>query len=222
VIPNTVYFSDFDGLRFTRIVSMVSTIFVIGLLTVLGKPAHAAGDASAGAQKSATCAACHGADGNSVNPQWPSLAGQNEAYLGKTLNAFKSGTRTDLLMSAQAAVLSEQDIADLAAYFAAQKPVNRTADPNLVAAGERLYRGGSQEAQISACIACHGPRGRGNAPAAYPALAGQHAVYTAKQLTDYQNGIRTSDGDTQIMRNITARLSKAEIDAVAAYMQGLN
>ena len=161
-------------------------------------------------------------DGNSVNPLWPSLAGQNEAYLVKTLNAFKNGTRTDLLMSAQAAVLTEQDIADLAAHYAAQKPTQRTADPSLAGAGEQLYRGGNKEARISACIACHGPTGQGNGPAAYPAVAGQHATYTAKQLADYQSGARTSDGDAKIMRSVTARLSKDEINAVAAYMQGLN
>jgi len=222
VIPNTVCFPEFKNLRNARSLAAVGAILVISLLAAGAKPAHAAGDAAAGATKSVTCAACHGMDGNSVNPEWPSIAGQNEAYIVKTLNSFRNGTRTNLLMSAQAAAISEQDIADLAAYFAAQKPARRTADPNLAEAGELLYRGGSQEAQISACIACHGPTGRGNGPAAYPAVAGQYAVYTAKQLTDYQNGTRTSDGDAQIMRNITARLSKDEINAVAAYMQGLN
>jgi len=125
-------------------------------------------------------------------------------------------------MSAQAAVLTEQDIADLAAHFATQKPTQRTADPSLVVAGELLYRGGNKDAKISACIACHGPTGQGNGPAAFPAVAGQHAAYTAKQLADYQSGARTSDGDARIMRSITARLSKDEINAVAAYMQGLN
>jgi len=222
VIPNKVCFSDFHGLRSTRSIAAVSAIFVFGLFVLSGNVAQAAGDAAAGATKAGTCAACHGMDGNSVNPLWPSLAGQNEAYLVNTLNAFKNGTRTDLLMSAQAAALTDQDIADLAAHFAAQKPAQRTANPSLVGAGEMLYRGGNKEAKISACIACHGPTGQGNAPAAYPAVAGQHAAYTAKQLADYQSGARTSDGDAKIMRSITARLSKDEIDAVAAYMQGLN
>lgn len=222
MIPTKVYFSDFHGLRSARSMAAVSAIFIFGLFALAGNTAQAAGDAAAGASKAGTCAACHGMDGNSVNPLWPSLAGQNEAYLVNTLNAFKNGTRTDLLMSAQAAVLTEQDIADLAAHFAAQTPTQRTADPSLAGAGEQLYRGGNKEARISACIACHGPTGQGNAPAAYPAVAGQHAVYTAKQLTDYQSGARTSDGDTKIMRSVTARLSKDEINAVAAYMQGLN
>jgi cytochrome c553 len=222
VIPTKVNFSACSALRLTRAITVTGLILVSGVAAVVGNTAYAGGDAAAGAQKAATCAACHGMDGNSVNPQWPSLAGQNETYIVKTLNAFKNGSRTDVIMGAQAAGLGEQDIADLAAYFSTQKPAQRTADPALAEAGELLYRGGSQTAQISACIACHGSTGRGNAPAGYPAVAGQHAVYTAKQLTDYQNGARTSDGDTQIMRNITARLSKDEINAVAAYMQGLN
>ena len=180
------------------------------------------GSASAGADKAGTCAACHGMDGNSVNPQWPSLAGQNANYIVATLQAFKEGTRSDVLMGAQAAGLSAQDMADLAAHFAGQTPARRTADPALAEAGARLYRGGDMDAEISACMACHGPTGRGNGPAAYPALAGQHAAYTQKQLNDYKNGTRKSDGDSQIMRNITARLSQDEIEAVAAYMQGLH
>ena len=207
---------------FSRVTMLVGATCVIALTMLLSQPAAAAGDAAAGAQKAATCGACHGMDGNSSNPQWPSIAGQNAAYLVGTLQAFKAGTRSDVLMGAQAAALSEQDMADLAAHFAAQKPARRTADPALVEAGEALYRGGNKETQVSACIACHGPAGRGIDPAAYPALAGQHAMYTAKQLNDYQSGKRTSDGDAQIMRNITARLSQDEIKAVAAYIQGLN
>lgn len=179
------------------------------------------GDADAGAAKAVTCSACHGADGNSVNPQWPSIAGQNERYVFETLKDFKDGTRQDVLMSSQAMILSDQDMADLAAFYAKQTPTRRTADSGLADAGERLYRGGDKGRTVSACIACHGPTGRGNAPAGYPSLTGQHATYTAKQLVDYKSGKRTSDGDTQIMRNITALLSQEQIDAVAAYIQGL-
>lgn len=179
------------------------------------------GDADAGKSKAVTCSACHGAGGNSVNPQWPSLAGQHANYLTSTLNAFKSGDRSDVLMGSQATILSDQDIADLAAYFASQAATKRTANPSLAAQGERIYRGGDKEASVSACIACHGPTGRGNAPAGYPSLTSQHAAYTAKQLNDYKNEKRVSDGDTQMMRSIAARLSKDQIDAVAAYIQGL-
>ena len=179
------------------------------------------GDPAAGQAKAATCAACHGMDGNSVNPQWPSLAGQHASYIVDTLAAFKNGTRSDVLMNAQAMILPDSDLADVAAYFAAQAPTQRTADPELAKAGERLYRGGDMENDVSACMACHGPSGRGNAPAGYPSLTGQHAVYTAKQLNDYKSGARTSDGDQQIMRNISANLSAEQIEAVAAYIQGL-
>jgi len=180
----------------------------------------AAGSAERGAQQAITCAACHGSDGNSANPVWPSLAGQHETYLITTLKAFQKGSRSDVLMSAQAQALSDDSIADLAAYFAAQESLGRTADPKLVQAGERLYRGGNKEKNISACIACHGPAGRGNLPAAYPWLAGQHAAYTAKQLRDYASGARTSDKE-QIMRSIGAKLSEDEIIAVSSYIQGL-
>ena len=124
-------------------------------------------------------------------------------------------------MAGQVINLSEEDIADLAAYFATQKAIKRTADPALADTGERLYRGGNKESNLTACIGCHGPSGRGNAPAGYPSLTGQHAAYTAKQLADYQSGARKSDGDTQIMRNIASRLTQDEINALASYIQGL-
>jgi cytochrome c553 len=191
------------------------------VLTLLTGNVHAAGDAEAGAARSAACGACHGADGNSVNPQWPSIAGQNATYIANTLRAFQEGTRSDVLMTAQAQSLSEQDIDNLAAYFSAQKATGRTADPKLAEAGERLYRGGNKESNLTACIGCHGPTGSGNEPAGYPSLSGQHAAYTAKQLGDYQSKTRKSDGNTQIMRNVAARLTQDEINSLAAYIQGL-
>lgn len=184
-------------------------------------PAVAAdGSVDAGQTKAVTCAACHGQDGNSLNPEWPSLAGQHENYLVNTLQAFKSGERNNVLMAGQVVPLSDQDMADLAAYYASQKVVHRTADPDLVARGERLYRGGNLERGISACIACHGPTGRGNPAAAYPSLAGQHAAYTAAQLRAYAAGERKSDPQ-QMMRNVASRLNKDDIEAVASYIQGL-
>ena len=190
-----------------------------GLITTTS--AVAEGDAAAGQAKAAVCAACHGVDGNSANPVWPSLAGQHESYIVDAINAFKNGSRSDVLMTAQANILSDEDTADVAAYYASQTPTQRTADPALADLGERIYRGGDKDEGVSACIACHGPSGRGNAPAGYPSLTGQHATYTAKQLNDYKSGARTSDGDTQVMRNIAAELSQEQIDAVAAYIQGL-
>ena len=180
------------------------------------------GSAEDGKTKAVTCAACHGADGISVNPLWPNLAGQGAPYLVAQLKAFKEGTRENPLMTSQAMMLSEQDMADLAVYFEGlPAPVQAVADPKLVGKGEALYRGGDVTEQVAACIACHGPTGAGNPAAAYPALKGQHAAYTAKQLRDYASGERVSDGKTRIMREIAGKLSADQIDALASYVQGL-
>ncbi|HSM30069.1 MAG TPA: c-type cytochrome [Woeseiaceae bacterium] len=180
------------------------------------------GSAEDGKSKAVTCAACHGADGISVNPLWPNLAGQGAPYLVAQLSAFKNGSRGNPLMTSQAMMLSEQDMADLAVYFEGlPAPAQAVADPDLVGRGEALYRGGDVTKQVAACIACHGPTGAGNPAAAYPALKGQHAAYTAKQLRDYASGERVSDGKTRIMRDIAGKLSAAEIDALASYVQGL-
>ncbi|UCG72194.1 MAG: cytochrome c4 [Chromatiales bacterium] len=183
--------------------------------------AMAEGSADAGQKKAATCAACHGQDGNSLNPEWPSLAGQHEQYIVRALKAYRpGGSRNNVLMMGQVAALSEQDMADLGAYFAGQKRAPLTADPALVAAGERLYRGGNKARGISACIACHGPRGLGNPAAAYPAVAGQHATYTASSLRAYASQERESDPN-QMMRTISSLLSEEDIVAVSSYIQGL-
>jgi cytochrome c553 len=197
----------------------LAALLAVGLAA--SAPALAAGDAAAGQAKAVTCSACHGADGNSLNPEWPSLAGQHESYTIKQLQAFKSGARQNVLMSGQAMGLSDQDMADLAAYFASQKPARKTADPALVKTGEQLYRGGNKETGTPACLACHGPDGLGNITAAWPLVSGQHATYTATQLAAYRSGERSTDGDTQIMRNVAARLTDDEIKAVASYIQGL-
>ena len=180
------------------------------------------GSADAGKSKSVTCAACHGAAGISANPLWPNVAGQNAPYVAAQLAAFKEGSRKDPLMTSQAMMLSDQDMADLAVYFESLPgPAQAVADPDLVSKGEALYRGGNVANQVAACIACHGPTGAGNPAAMYPALKGQHAAYTAKQLRDYASGERTSDGKTRVMRDIAGKLSEEEIDALASYVQGL-
>lgn len=180
------------------------------------------GAAEAGQARSVTCAACHGPDGNSVNPAWPSIAGQNAPYILKQLQAFKSGSRTDPLMTAQAMPLSEQEMRDLAVYYAGQTAAPKTvAAPESVNKGEALYQGGDAENSVAACLACHGPTGRGNPAAAYPMLKGQHAAYTATQLRNYATGQRKSDGPTRVMRDIAARLEEDDILAVASYVQGL-
>jgi len=180
------------------------------------------GSADAGKAKALTCTACHGPEGNSISAMWPNIAGQNAPYLLAQLAAFKDGSRTDPLMSSQAMLLSEQDMADLAVYFeslpaAAQSVKNA----GTVDRGEALYRGGNAETGVTACLACHGPTGRGNPAAKYPALQGQHADYTTKQLNDYAGGTRETDGKTRIMRDIAARLSKDDIEALSSYVQGL-
>ena len=180
------------------------------------------GSVEDGKAKALTCTACHGPEGNSVNPLWPNIAGQNAPYLQAQLKAFKEGVRQDPLMTSQAMLLSDEDMADLAVYFeslpmAAQAVKN----PGSVALGESLYRGGNLDSGVAACIACHGPGGDGNPAAKYPALRGQHADYTAKQLRDYASGARTSDGKTRVMRDIATRLSDDEIAAISSYVQGL-
>ncbi len=180
------------------------------------------GSAETGKTKAVTCAACHGAEGISVNPLWPNVAGQGAPYLVAQLKAFKEGLRQNPLMTSQAMMLSDQDMADLAVYFESlPAPAQAVADPDLVRKGEALYRGGEVTKQVAACIACHGPTGTGNPAAGYPALKGQHAAYTAKQLRDYASGDRVSDGKTRMMRDIAGKLSEEEIVALASYVQGL-
>jgi cytochrome c553 len=187
------------------------------------------GTAEAGKSKALTCSACHGADGNSVNPMWPNLASQHAPYLYEQLLAFKGDdtgankTRSDVLMSTQVLTLNDQDMRDLAAYFesqtAAAKPI---ADVNSLDNGQQIYRGGDEKNGVPACIACHGPTGRGNPAASYPSLRGQYAAYTAKQLRAYASGTRKSDGPTKVMRDIAERLSEKDIVDLAAYVQGLH
>ena len=180
------------------------------------------GSVEDGKAKALTCTACHGPEGNSVNPLWPNIAGQNAPYLQAQLKAFKAGERQDPLMTSQAMLLSDEDMADLAVYFEGlPMAAQAVKDPSSVALGESLYRGGNLETGVAACIACHGPSGDGNPAAKYPALRGQHADYTAKQLRDYASSARTSDGKTRVMRDIAARLSDDEIAAISSYVQGL-
>jgi cytochrome c553 len=181
------------------------------------------GSADAGQAKAATCAACHGIDGNSVNPDWPVLAGQHPAYIARQLYAFKNGERTEVTMKPFADMLSDQDVLDVAAYFAAQTPMPKGADPALANLGQQIYRGGIPGRGVAACIACHGPAGDGNPLAAYPRLAGQHATYLVKALVSYQSGARTSDNDlNQMMRDQVTLLTDDEMRAVSSYIQGLN
>ncbi len=192
------------------------------LLCSVSLSVQASGSAEAGQQKSLTCAACHGVDGNSMNPEWPSLAGQNARYQVAQLLAYQTGSRQNVLMSGMAMGLTEQDMADLAAYYLSKPVTLRTADPELAPVGERIYRGGIAERGVPACAACHGPKGIGNPLAGYPALRAQHATYTAVTLREYAAGARKSDTPyNQMMRNIAAGLNESEIVALASYIQGL-
>ena len=199
----------------------VTLLVMAAAPATLATDATTAGSAEAGQAKSVTCAACHGMDGNSLNPEWPNIAGQHEAYLIKALQTFRSGGRQSVLMAGMAMPLTDADIRDLAAYFAKQKPKGNVADRSLVAAGERLYRGGNKDAGVPACLACHGPTGRGNPAAGWPVIAGQHATYAAAQLVAYRSKQRATDGDTQMMRNVASALSDDDIKAVTSYIQGL-
>lgn len=208
-----------NSLRFSRwlVAVWLSTAALSG--AVQGQE----GSVDAGRTKSATCAACHGADGNSVTPDWPSLAGQHPAYIIKQLLAFKNGERVNVTMKPFADLLSDQDMLDLAAYFATQTPTPKGADPALVSLGQQIYRGGVPERGIAACIACHGPAGDGNPLAAYPRISGQHAAYVTAALKAYAAGERTTDASlNQMMRNEAALLREDEIRALASYVQGLN
>jgi cytochrome c553 len=181
------------------------------------------GDADAGKAKSITCAACHGAEGNSANPLWPNLAGQHAKYIVNQLGAFKEGKRVNALMSSQAMLLSEDDMANLAVYYESLERASQTvADPDLVDKGQALYRAGNAETGVAACIACHGPKGVGNAAAQYPSLSGQHAAYTEKTLKDYRSGERKSVAGNNAMNEIAAKLTDDEIKALASYVQGLH
>jgi len=189
---------------------------------VVFSPAQAGGDPEAGKVKSASCAACHGADGNSVNPEWPKLAGQHEGYLVQQLLYFSDGERDNAIMKGMVTGLSEADKADLGAYYASQQVTYGTADPALVELGELIYRGGNAESGVAPCMGCHGPTGSGNPAANYPALHGQHAKYVENQLHGFAEGNRINENSIKMMQIIASRMTNKEIRAVASYIQGLH
>lgn len=205
-------------------------LFVL-LAAVVATPfALAEGDPEAGKEKAQVCAACHGPDGNSPSGQYPSLAGQGEPYLIKQLKAYKSGERENAIMQGQAANLSAQDMQDLAAFFSEQSVQTGQVKPDLVEAGERIYRGGDVEKGIPACAGCHGPAGQGIDAAAFPALAGQQPAYTESQLKAFRAVGREDIGDMPrrdsdpqaMMRTLAAKMSDAQIQAVSSFVAGLS
>ena len=193
------------------------------------------GDAQAGAGKAAACAACHGLDGNSSDPQYPKLAGQHERYIARQLSLYKNGGRDNAIMLGFASTLSGQDMRDIGAYFASQKVVPGVADDTVIAeglyadrkfyqVGEQIFRYGKADGSVPACTACHGPTGSGNPGSAWPSLAGQHAGYTATALTAFRDGKVWGDGENAnaIMAGVAGSLSDDEIQALASYIEGLH
>jgi cytochrome c553 len=186
------------------------------------------GSAQNGATKAAVCSSCHGPNGNSTNPEWPRLAGQSAIYIAQQLRLFRAGTRDNPIMKPLAATLSDQDISDVAVYYEAQTVSGLEADPSYWKAGADLYRRGDRARNIPACMACHGPVGRGNLAGGYPALRAQESVYVVKQLNDYASGARytgtnvaQADPNSAMMFTIAKRLTTEDIRNVASYVQGM-
>lgn len=195
---------------------------VIALLTIAVAPGSLAqGDATAGAEKITVCLACHGQDGNmSQIANVPRIGGQNAGYLLKQMHDIKNGVRAAPLMTGMLNNLNDQDMADVAAYYASQPAPQGAAEAEKVALGEALYRAGNPDIGVAACTACHSPNGQGLASAGYPALSGQDPAYTEMQLRAFRDGVRQND-DAELMRSIAARLNDAEIAALASYVAGL-
>lgn len=202
------------------------------LVSLVTTQVLASGDAAAGKVKVAMCAGCHGADGNSMVPSFPKLAGLGEKYMTEQLRNIKSGERVVLEMTGILNLSSDQDLQDMAAYYDGQtRSISGATEIELIgvsspeealAYGENIYRGGNMKTGVAACIGCHSPSGSGNNPAGYPALGGQYAGYIEKQLLAYRRGERNSGPNALIMRGVAANLSDKEIKAVANYIQGLN
>lgn len=221
-----------------------NAFLTLGLVAVT-QGALAAGDAAAGATKAATCAACHAVDGNSPVGTFPKLAGLGERYLLKQLKDIREWDQeTDAAkkentgravpeMTGLLSAVSDQDLADIAAYYASQTiqlsgakalevRVNSGIKVDALELGERLFRAGNPAAGVPACTGCHTPTGKGNDPAGYPRLSGQHPEYIEKQLRAFRAGERVNDGDQMTMRMVAERLSDADIAALANYIAGLH
>lgn len=204
---------------------------VIPLALLLGFASQATaveGNVEAGKAKSATCAACHGPDGNSPTDMYPKIAGQHAGYLYKQLKEFKQGAasggkegRSNPVMAGMVAPLSDQDMKDLAVYFASQTMKSGSTPEDVVAAGEQLFRAGDKDRGIAACIACHGPRGVGHSLAGFPKISFQHAAYIKTQLESFRNGSRSNDMNG-MMRDVTKKLTDKDIEVLSKYLGGLH
>lgn len=208
------------------------SLIILALLAVAPVWAQT-GDAAAGQAKAAVCSACHGMDGIGILPLYPNIGGQGEAYMYKQIVDIKEGTRTVVEMAPFVAALSDQDMMDLAAFYASQPKQLTGAQPvvseaynldaeEFLALGETVFRAGNLSNGVPACSGCHSPSGMGNFPAGFPVLSGQKPEYLIKQLTEFQNNLRVNDGETRIMRGVAERMSALEIEAVANFISGLN
>ena len=182
---------------------------------------QAGGDPAAGRGKTEICAACHSGDGNSITPAFPKLAGQGEKYLLRQLRAIKSGAWPIPEMAGQMDPLSDQDLRDIAAFYAGQMMSPGAADPELADLGQQIYRGGIRARGVPACTSCHAPDGAGNYAAGYPRLAGQHAHYIQERLEEYRENEEVYDDVSSIMADVAMPMTKREIEAVASYIAGL-
>jgi cytochrome c553 len=204
---------------FTKNVVILASTLILAATASMG---YAQGNAAAGESKVVVCGACHGATGNSAVAENPKLAGQNARYLLKQLHDIKSGARVVPLMTGLLDNSSDQDLQDIAAFYAEQEKTLEGANPDLVELGESIYRSGIESLNVAACSACHSPTGQGNEQAGFPALGGQHAQYTVNQLKAFRSGSRANDGNAMPMRIVAERLTDREIDAIASYLSGLN
>ncbi|NUW66098.1 c-type cytochrome [Vibrio coralliilyticus] len=188
----------------------------------------AQGSIEAGKAKSQTCVACHGADGNSQLAMYPKLAGQHAKYIEKQLKDLKLGMtsggkqgRVDPVMGGMAMPLSEQDMKDLAAYYASLPISHNTTPENVVEQGKTLYTAGDASRGLTACIACHGPRGNGTELSGFPKISGQHADYIKAQLVKFRDGSRANDMNG-MMQDIAKKLTDEDIDTLSKYVGGLH
>lgn len=215
-MPTGGFFTqNFDVMKKIIVSSIILSLSLVGIV-------YAAGDAAAGKDKAAACGGCHGMDGNSLVPTFPKLAGQGEKYTVKQIADFKANTsRQDAMMIGMVAALSDEDAADIGAYFASRKLAGAAlVDESKLALGREIYKGGNLQTGVPACQGCHGPTGAGNPGAGYPRLGGQYAGYTLKQLNAFKDGTRTND-DRRIMRDALERMTAEEMEAVAQYIASL-
>jgi len=222
-LPEMGKFSKSSDVNMQVRFEMILMTLVLALISAPG--AYAAGNPDSGQAQIAACAACHGQDGaTGLDPSYPNLAGQNEVYLTRQLIMIRDGARNIVLMTGQLNGKSDQDLEDIAAYYASlpAKTGQAQGDDVDIARAEQIYRGGIAKKGVAACSACHSPTGGGNAPAGFPRVGGQTSVYTINQLTAYREGERKTDEDYGgMMRGVAQGLTDGEIAVLADFLQGL-